>query len=74
MGTRVTTEAKGILALRCRECGRPFALIKGGVLSIQSRHGGREHINTVPLADLAAILTTGSLAGITAISASRSVG
>ena len=33
-------------------CRRPFATLRGGVLVIQSRHGGETHTNEVAVAEL----------------------
>lgn len=49
-------------ALRCDECGRPFAILKDNVLIIKSRHGGKEHTNVVTLAELMKMMSGSAVA------------
>lgn len=62
MGTRLTAEVNGMAALRCDECGRPFAILKDNVLIIKSRHGGKEHTNVVTLAELMKMMSGSAVA------------
>lgn len=43
------------IPLRCAVCGLPWATVRGGVLMVESRHGGKVHVNTISLAALALV-------------------
>ena len=43
-------------ALRCEQCGLPFARIQNGVLVVESRHHGQVHLNVISLAAIRELL------------------
>ena len=47
-----------IFTMRCHErtCSRPWGHIYNGVLSVESRHGGEVHSNSIALATLLKLL------------------
>ncbi len=42
--------------LRCIQCDRPFAVLRAGVLHIQSVHGGEKHWNALSLEQVRQLL------------------
>lgn len=40
------------ITLRCSKCGLPWAKLRDGVLEVQSRHNGVQHINRISVSTL----------------------